>query len=48
MRTFLIVNGMDLSSGDDEKYAAMMKVASGQMDEAELADWLRANTQQIA
>lgn len=48
MRTFLIANGMDLSSGDDEKYAAMMKVASGQMDEAELADWLHANTQQIA
>ena len=47
MRTFLIANGVDITASDVEKYAAMISVASGEMDEANLADWLRENTAAI-
>jgi death-on-curing protein len=41
-RTFLILNGHDLKASQDEKYTAMMKLASRQIDVGNLADWIRA------
>lgn len=41
MRLFLRLNGADLVASPEEKYAAMMALAAGGMDEVGLADWLR-------
>lgn len=40
-RTFLLLNGMDVVASDEEKYIAMLSLASGQIDEDEFAAWLR-------
>ena len=40
MRTFLLINGYNLSANEEQKYATMIAVASGNMTEIELADWL--------
>lgn len=41
MRTFLILNGCDISATDEEKYRIWIAIASGEMTEAQLADWIR-------
>jgi death-on-curing protein len=41
-RTFLLLNGHDLQASQDEKYAAMMKLANREIDAGGLADWIRA------
>lgn len=41
MRLFLRLNGADLAAPPEEKYAAMMRLAAGDMGEAELAEWIR-------
>lgn len=40
-RTFLLLNGMDVVASDEEKYIAMLSLASGQIGEDEFAAWLR-------
>jgi death-on-curing protein len=40
-RTFLLLNGHDLAANDEEKYVAMLSLASGKTDEEQFADWLR-------
>ena len=43
METFIILNGSNLHASDSELYQTMMRVASGQLAEASLADWIRNN-----
>jgi len=43
MALFLLLNGRDLNATDAECVLAMLAVASGEWDEAALADWLRAH-----
>ena len=39
---FLILNGHDLPTADDDNVATWLALASGALSEAGLADWLRA------
>jgi death-on-curing protein len=48
MRTFLILNGLDIEASEDEKYDRMIALASGQPSEDQLADWLRTVVQSIS
>lgn len=41
-RTFLILNGHDLDTSQDEKYTVIMKMANREIDVAKLAEWIRA------
>ena len=43
METFLMRNGYRLTSTDEESVLAMLALASGEMDEASFAEWIRAN-----
>ncbi len=40
---FLKLNGRSLDVPRDEKYSTFLKLASGEIGEEELADWLRAH-----
>jgi len=40
-RTFLLINGADLSATQDEKYTTFLALAQGQLTEEQLAGWLR-------
>ena len=40
-RVFLALNDADLAAAAEEKYAVMMRLAEGSIDEATFADWLR-------
>ena len=40
-RTFLFLNSMDLMADDEEKYIAMLGLASGELAEDQFAAWLR-------
>jgi death on curing protein len=40
-RTFLLINGFDIVSVQEEKYRAMINLADGTWSEAEFADWVR-------
>jgi death on curing protein len=40
-RTFLLINGWDFSDRLEERYAAMIGLAAGEIDEDEFASWLR-------
>jgi death on curing protein len=40
-RTFLQLNGKDLVASPEEKYLTFLRLASGEMTEAELAEWIR-------
>ena len=42
---FLALNGRKLSAGQVETYETMMRLAAGELDEARLADWIRAQSQ---
>ncbi|WP_459554564.1 type II toxin-antitoxin system death-on-curing family toxin [Lacunimicrobium album] len=48
MRTFLILNGLDMEASEDEKYDLMIALASGQLSDDQLADWLRTVVQSIS
>lgn len=43
MALFLLLNGHDLNATDAECVLAMLAVATGEWDEATLADWLRTH-----
>lgn len=43
VETFLLLNGHELNATDAECVLTMLAVASGDMDEAAFADWLRAH-----
>ena len=40
-RTFLLVNGFNIDASQEEKYLTFLRLASGGMEESELAEWLR-------
>jgi|SRR6266511_715391 len=40
-RTFLIINGLDLVATQEEKYITWWRLAAGEIDEEELAAWIR-------
>lgn len=44
MIVFLEINGFGLTAETDNRYDMMIAVASGRMDETELAKWLLVNT----
>lgn len=41
-RTFLLLNGHDIKATQEEKYASFLALATGEMDQDDLAEWLRA------
>ena len=41
-RTFLVLNGQDIDATQEQKYEAFLSVASDEIDEAGLVDWLRS------
>lgn len=43
MLVFLDINNIALSYADDDLIAAILRVASGDMDESELLEWLKAH-----
>ena len=44
-RTFLILNGFDLTAELAERYTTFLSLAEGSLSEAELTDWLTSHTQ---
>lgn len=44
-RTFLILNGWDMTAERADRYAAFLALASGDWEEATFASWLLSNTQ---
>ena len=45
--TFLILNGRDLTATEVGVVETFLKLAAGELPEAELADWFRANSREI-
>lgn len=43
MFVFLAINGLDLAASEPDAVTTMLGVATGAIDEAALAEWLRAN-----
>lgn len=41
---FLQINGYELTAPEPEPFAMIARLASGEIDETELAEWIRANT----
>ncbi|HEY0729110.1 MAG TPA: type II toxin-antitoxin system death-on-curing family toxin [Pyrinomonadaceae bacterium] len=39
-RTFLLLNGVNLEAGQDEKFLSFQRLADGSLTEKELADWI--------
>jgi len=44
-RTFLLLNGYDMTATLEERYLKFLALAAGELSEEELADWLMKNTQ---
>ncbi|AKS43262.1 type II toxin-antitoxin system death-on-curing family toxin [Wenzhouxiangella marina] len=42
-RTFLVLNGWDLRNPLEDRYPTFLALAAGELEESELADWLRRN-----
>ena len=40
-RTFLLLNGLDLSASKEEKYQTFLRLADGALSETELGAWIR-------
>ena len=45
--TFLILNGRDLTATEVDVVTTILKLAVGELPEAELAEWFRANSREI-
>jgi death-on-curing protein len=43
MAVFLLENGFSLRASDDDCLPVMLRLASGELSEADLAEWLRAS-----
>ena len=46
-RTFLLLNGADLTAEKIERYQKFLSLAEGNLSEAELAEWLRAHLKKV-
>jgi death-on-curing protein len=44
MRTFLVLNGSELTATPTEKYLTFLQLAEGSLSEGELVAWLREHT----
>lgn len=44
MRLFLLLNGWELVAPMPDRYQKMIALAAGELEERELADWLRTNS----
>jgi death-on-curing protein len=42
-RIFLLLNKFDLKASQEEKYLTFLKLAEGNLNEAELAEWIKKN-----
>ena len=40
-RTFILLNGTDIVASQEEKYTAFLRLASGEINEHEVAAWIR-------
>jgi death on curing protein len=40
-RSFLLLNGFELTASDEEKYVSMLALAAGELGEEDFAAWLR-------
>jgi len=47
MRTFLAMNGVELTATQEEKYLIILRLAEGTADEEDLADWIRSKSTQL-
>ena len=47
MRLFLKLNGYDLAASPEDKYKTIVRVASSDISEDELAQWIRKNMEEI-
>jgi death-on-curing protein len=45
--TFLILNGRDLTASEIDVVGTFLKLAAGELAEAELADWFRTNSREV-
>lgn len=43
-RTFLLLNGFDMTAGREERYQTFLALAAGELSEETFADWLVKNT----
>ena len=41
VRTFILLNGVNLQANQDEKYLTFLQLAQGTLMEEQLADWIR-------
>ena len=41
MRTFLVINGVDIAASQEDKYEVMLGLAAGEVTEEGLARWIR-------
>ncbi len=41
MRTFLLLNGKDINTTQEDKYFMFLKLAEGKVSEEELVEWIR-------
>ena len=48
MRAFLVLNGFNIDATREEKYLTMYAVASGVLEEEQLADWLESKLYKLA
>ena len=46
-RTFLLLNGRDLSASGREKFLTFLSVAEGRLSETELAIWIREHLREV-
>ena len=46
-RTFLLLNGVNLEAGQDEKFLTFQRLAEGSLTEEELADWVRKHIAEV-
>lgn len=46
-RTFLILNGYDITASKPDRYGIFLQLAAGEIKRSELAHWLTDNTQKV-
>ncbi len=46
-RTFLLINGWDITATQEEKYLTMLSLAEGNISEEELTNWIRRRLTQL-
>ena len=47
MRTFLVLNGIEFTATQEDKYLTIINLAAGDLSEEELAEWIRGKLAEI-